>query len=156
MVGLVVTSACRRAESPLSGTADSPEELANRLLEALASRDRAALDRATLSEQEFRGHVWPQLPASRPERNLPFSYVWGDLHQKSDVSLERTLVRYGGRRLTLASVTFGDVTDYKTFTVHRAATFVVQDEGGEESVRLCGSMIQKDGRWKVFSYVTED
>ena len=56
-------------------------------------RDRARLDALALSEQEFRDHVWPDLPAARPERNLPFSYVWGDLHQKSNISLARDAAR---------------------------------------------------------------
>ncbi len=57
-----------------------------------------ALRDLALNEIEFREQVWPELPAARPERNLPFSYVWGDLRQKSDANLERTLARHGGRR----------------------------------------------------------
>ena len=76
---------------PLANTSASPEALAAAVLDALARGDRARLDALALTEQEFRDHVWPDLPAARPERNLPFSYVWGDLHQKSNLSLAQTL-----------------------------------------------------------------
>jgi len=141
---------------PLQNTAASSEVLAHAVLDALALNDRAALERLVLSEQEFRDHVWPQLPASRPERNLPFSYVWGDLRQKSSASLVKVLAEHGGRRYEFAGVEFDDTSDYSTFRVHREATFRVRDAQGEEkTVRVCGSMIEKDGAWKVFSYVVD-
>ena len=110
-----------------------------------------------MSEQEFRDHVWPDLPAARPERNLPFSYVWGDLHQKSNLSLARTLMAQRGKRHTLQHVTFAGTTKYANYVVHRDATFVVADPSGASTeLRVCGSFIEKDGRWKVFSYVVDD
>jgi hypothetical protein len=142
---------------PLTNTRDSSEALAGDVLDAFAGRDRAALDRLVLSEQEFRDHVWPDLPAARPERNLPFSYVWGDLHQKSDLYLARTLREIGGRRYTLRHVTFAGKTEYGSYRVHRKATLHVRDAAGVESeLRVCGSIIEKSGAWKVFSYVVDE
>ena len=128
------------------------------MLDALATRDRAALERYALTEQEFRDHVWPYLPAARPERNLPFSYVWGELRQKSLGTLSQTLRRYGGQRYHLSSVQFsGETTDYGRFRVHRAATLRVRDSAAQPlELRVCGSMIERDGAWKVFSYVVDD
>lgn len=111
-----------------------------------------------MSEQEFRDHVWPDLPAARPERNLPFSYVWGDLRQKSDSSLARILAGYGGRRLPVAGVRFaGGTTQYATYLVHRDTRIALKDgdgAGGDE-IQLFGSVLEKDGRFKVFSYVVD-
>lgn len=126
------------------------------MLTAVAANDRAALERVTLSEQEFRDHVWPQLPAARPERNLPFSYVWGDLRQKSGASLSKMLAEHGGRRYQLLDIEFDGVTDYQSYRVHREATFRVRDAAGQEmTLRLCGSMLEQNGVWKVFSYVVD-
>ena len=126
------------------------------MLDALARRDRAALDALALDEQEFRDHVWPALPAARPERNLPFSYVWGDLHGKSNSGLATTLTDRGGQRYEVSRVSFAEATDYEGYRVHRDATFHVRNAGGTESeIRVCGSMIEKDGAWKVFSYVVD-
>jgi hypothetical protein len=155
-VGVLSASACGRVP-PLANTTVSPEALATAVLDAFARRDRAQLDALAVSEQEFRDHVWPDLPAARPERNLPFSYVWGDLHQKSNVNLVESLHAHGGKRRSLQRVTFVGKTQYANYVVHRDATFaVVDDTGASESLRVCGSFLEKDGAWKVFSYVVDD
>ena len=151
-----LAAACS-APPPLADTSPSPEALARAVLEAVSTGDRAALEAMALSEAEFREHVWPELPAARPERNLPLSYVWGDLHQKSTQQMSVTLRKHGGKHYELVRLTFSDVTPYAGFRIHRKATFRVRDASGQETdVRLCGSMIEQDGAWKVFSYVVED
>lgn len=152
----VLAAACN-STPPLANTRASAEALAAAVLDALARGDRAALDGLALSEQEFRDHVWPDLPAARPERNLPFSYVWGDLNQKSRNRLSATLRARTGERYELQRVTFAGVTEYPTYKVHRDATFHVRDAAGAESeIRVCGSMMEKGGAWKVFSYVVDE
>lgn len=88
---------------------------------------------------------------------MPLSYVWGDLKQKSDGGLTTILAEHGGRRFELTAVAFrGDMTDYAAFRVHREAVFTVKTGAGDPvTLRLCGSMIEKEGRWKVFSYVVD-
>jgi hypothetical protein len=141
---------------PLENTHTSPTALAEALLDAVAQRDRATLERVALTEREFRDHVWPQLPAARPERNLPFSYVWGDLRQKSTATLSRVLADHGGRRYQLLGVEFEGEADYRTYRVHRDARVRVRDAAGRDlTLRVCGSMLEQDGRWKVFSYVID-
>ncbi|MEZ5294169.1 MAG: hypothetical protein R2745_24010 [Vicinamibacterales bacterium] len=145
-------------EPPLAHASDTPEALLTAVLDRLAARDRGGLDALALSEEEFRRLVWPSLPAARPERNLPFSYVWGDLHQKSDASLRQVLARHGGRRYRLEHVRFeGETSAYAAVTVHRGAVVDVRDDGGESAaIRVCGSLVERAGRWKVFSYVVDD
>ena len=155
-LGILDASACGRVP-PLANTSTSPDALATAVLDAFARRDRARLDALAVSEQEFRDHVWPDLPAARPERNLPFSYVWGDLRQKSDLSLTRVLDEHGGKRHTLRGVTFAGITSYAHYTVHRAARLTVVDaSGSSQTLRVCGSFLEKDGLWKVFSYAIND
>ena len=57
-----------------------------RLAEALAAgrargareaSDRRRAQALALTEEEFRDHVWPELPTSRPERNVPFELRLG-------------------------------------------------------------------------------
>jgi hypothetical protein len=152
----VLLASCSSA-LPRDPAAPSAEAVAEAVLDALERRDRDRLRSLAVAEQEFREHVWPKLPASRPERNLPVSYVWGELRQKSEGRLAHTLARHGGRSYELAAVRFAGVTDYGTYRIHREATLHVRDgTGTEQDLRLLGSMIEQDGRWKVFSYVTED
>jgi hypothetical protein len=153
---LLPLSGCTRVP-PMANTHGSPEAVASAVLDAVAKGDRKALDLLALDEREFKDHVWPDLPAARPERNLPFSYVWMDLHQKSNIALARTIARHGGTRYELKAVTFAGETPYASYRVHRDATFQVSDSSGMPlELRVCGSMIEKDGTWKVFSYVVDD
>jgi len=158
VVATLLAAAGCQSEPPLANTRDSARAVAQQVLDAIARRDRAALDRLAITEPEFRAHVWPSLPAARPERNLPMSYVWGDLHQKSVASLSRILAEHGGRRYELVDVRLdGPPTNYGSYVVHRKAVLSVRvPEGAHEEIRVCGSLIEKDARWKVFSYVVDD
>ena len=154
-LALAASVACSRVP-PLAHTHTSASSLAVAVLDALAQRDRVKLEALALSETEFRDHVWPQLPAARPERNLPFSYVWGDLRQKSSQSLSSVMSREGGNRYELIDVRFEATSDYQTYRVHREAILRVREAaGGERDLRVCGSMLEQDGAWKVFSYVID-
>jgi hypothetical protein len=153
---LLSLSACTPSVAPLAGTRDSAAAVARDVLAALAAGNGATLEALALSEQEFRDHVWPDLPASRPERNLPFSYVWGDLKQKSDAGLRASLGRLRGHGLTFVDVRFGGETAYGRSRVHRDSVIVVRRaDGGTEDLEVCGSLIEHGGRWKVFSYVVD-
>ena len=153
----VAVAAVRGSAPALETTFDSPQALAAAVLDAFQRRDREALGRFAVSDQEFRRHVWPSLPASRPERNLTVDYVWSDLAGKSLAYLASSLSRALPSGARVKSVEFdGGTTGYGPFTVHRRSRIVVVDRDGQIStVRLFGSAIERDGRFKVFSYVTD-
>jgi hypothetical protein len=160
LLGLVIaaTAGCRSEPAPLAAAVASPRALAEAVLAAIARRDRARLEALAVTAGEFRTRVWPELPASRPERNLPLEYVWGDLQQKSQAGLSALLAQHGGRRYTLVRLAFtGGSTRYDTFVVHRASTITVRDDTGtERDLRLFGSAIETaEGQVKVFSYVVD-
>jgi hypothetical protein len=143
--------------TPLAGTFDSAEAVALAVLEGLAAPDVVALRQLSLTEHEFREIVWPELPSSRPEVNLPVAYAWGTLAQNSQGSLATTIAAHGGRRYTLLKVRVtGRSTPYGSFTVHRDVTLdVVDDAGVRGQLRVFGSLLERDGRWKIFSFVTD-
>jgi hypothetical protein len=154
----LLAQACSGAgRAPLAHTAPSTTALAEAVLAALATNDRAGLESLALSEREFRDRIWPELPASRPERNVPLDYAWGDLHQKSTGHLQRLLAEHGGRRYELVRVEFlGETTGYRTFTVARKAQLLVRDERGQqEALRLFGSVVESGEQYKVFSFVVD-
>jgi hypothetical protein len=146
-----------RSTVPLAQTFETPEALARAVLDGLAKRDLAGLRSMALTEAEFREHVWPELPVSRPERNVPFDYAWGQMKQRSDGSLGETVGRYGGRPLRFVSTRFtGETTNYQTFSVKRASEVIAADEAGKELVlSLYGSAMLKDGRYKLYSFVVD-
>ena len=71
------------------------------MVAGLRGGELAGLKRLALTEAEFRDLVWPKLPASRPERNRPMDYVWGDLAGKSDANLRARLGGWQDRGFVL-------------------------------------------------------
>jgi hypothetical protein len=151
----LAASAC--LPTGLDHAAPSAEALARDVLQALERRDAVRLRSLALTEAEFGRIVWPELPAARPERNLPLAYVWGDLQGKSNAGLRRVMAASGGRGYALTGVQFlGGTTQYRSYLVHRQARLLVRDERGhEQTVRLFGSVLERRGRFKVFSYVVD-
>lgn len=159
----IAMAGCTQPTSPsskvsLAHTFDSPEALAQAVLTGLASKDVAGLNALALSEQEFKDHVWPELDTSRPERNVPFEYAWGQLKQRSDGYLDVTVGRYAGQKLRFVSTRYtGETTKYESFSVMRESEIVAADDTGRDLVlRLFGSAMVKDGRYKLFSFVVDD
>jgi hypothetical protein len=156
-VALASRGSWRTAPSPLLNTFHSPHAVAEAVLSSVQTGNLESLEALTLAEPEFRRYVWPELPVSRREANTPFEFVWGTLHRNSEAHLQQTLARFRGQRLALKRVEFqGASTRYRNVTVHRDTRLVVDTaDGTERVVRLFGSMIEQDGRWKVFSYVVD-
>lgn len=157
-IAAFAAGAASRTAGPLANTYASPEALAQAVIDAIHAGDRNRLQALALTEEEFRMHVWPHLPASRPERNVPFAFAWGMLRQNSAAHLHQTLDAFRHASLQLRRVeTTGATSAYGGVAVHRDATIIVAGADGEERiVRLFGSMVKRNGRWKVFSYVVND
>lgn len=136
---------------------DSPEEAARQALAFVAEGDHESLLQLALGEADFREAVYPRLPASLPERNTSAGFLWGMLHQRSRNSLAFTLDRHRGRRYELIAIDFlGETTDYGPFQVHRETVLTVETPDGERgTLRIFGSMLEQDGRYQIFSFVTD-
>ena len=156
VLGALLLAACGHPPPPPDGHTSS-ETLARAVLDALAANDAERLTALALTGQEFRNVVWPELPSSRPERGVPVSYAWDDLHQKSTNALRRLLERWGGRTYTLVAVAYdGETTVYDSFRVHRATRLTVRDETGQElEVHFYGSTFVQGDQHRVFSYVVD-
>lgn len=158
IISAFLVTACTGSSQPLPNSHESPEALSRAVLAAIERRDANALRALALTKEEFTEYVWPELPAARPERNLSPSFVWGDLNQKSNITLRQTLAAHGGKKYELISIRYlGDTTAYESYRVHRESELTVKDaEGNERQLRMFGSVIEKGGRYKVFSYVIDD
>jgi hypothetical protein len=157
-IGLVASLVASRSRpAPLVNSRSSPEALARDVMRAMDAGDLPRLRELALARKEFRVHVWPHLPASRPDRNVPFEFAWNMLHQTSEGYLQQTMGRLEQELHAVGQVQFaGAATDYGDVTVHRDTEVIVTDpDGSQRTVRLFGAMIEQDGRWKVFSYVAD-
>jgi hypothetical protein len=146
----LAAAACRPA---IDAGEPSIEALARSVLDAFEARDVERLAALAIDEREFHAVVWPDLPASRPERNLDADFVWTDLRVRSSAARHRALLVHGGRRYELVRVRVaGATTQHRHYLVHRKTVLEVRHAGGGEEVRLFGSVLEQDGRFKVFSY----
>lgn len=150
-----LTVAC--GPQPFTDVHPTADALAREVLTALQARDQNKLEALAVNESEFQRRVWPSLPAARPERNVPWDYVWNDLQQKSRGVLRRTLSEHGGQRYQLEAVRFtGSSTNHGDYRVHRGSVLVVRGDSGDAlELRLLGSMLEARDGWKVFSYVVD-
>jgi hypothetical protein len=142
----------------LEHTLDSPTAVARAVLDALNRRDVAALERFSVTEDEFRRLVWPKQPAARPGRNIPWDYVWRDLAGKSRIQVRARAREWPVERgFTLVEVGFrGDTTDYEAYRIFRESQVTLRDrDGALTRTRMFGALIEQRGRFKVFSYVVD-
>jgi hypothetical protein len=157
MAGLVVLVGCRTGAARFDHMQPSEHAAAEAVVRALAARDTATLESLAVSEGEFFDTVWPALPTSRPEFGMPPDYVWSDTHTKSRGYLGQALQDYGGTLMTVQGVHFlGPTTDYGAFRIHAKTVVSVRHPDGRlEDLRLFGSLLETDGRWKVYSYIVD-
>jgi hypothetical protein len=134
----------------------SAEALAERVLQSLAQRDEPALKSLVLTKDEFCKYVWPELPSSKI-KNLTCDWVWDSYDPSSLAGLRGTLKAHGGKRYTLVRLRFAKgITEYKGYKVHEDTRMVVRDHTGKEmELKLCGSMLEYAGQFKLFSYILD-
>jgi len=134
----------------------SAEELVRAVSLALSASDRAALDRFCITREEYLQLVWPQLPVSKIEQwKKQSGFIWTQHAAKSDSGLRQLLANYGGLRLAVRSVAFTTpAQEYDgAFRLHvRPAIAATDQSGAGMAPTLFGSLIERSGRFKVFSY----
>lgn len=139
----------------LSNAQPSPEALASRFLERLAADDLEGMKSLRLTQQEFCTVVFPELPASKLP-NVSCDWVWSQATLKSMAGLTRTLNVHRGEQWELISVRFAGTEEHQTYRVLKDPTVSVRDMNGKvENLRLFGSVLELDGQYKLFSFVTD-
>lgn len=135
---------------------DSKDAAVTAFLQALTARDTNTLAQQAVNKTEFLKHIWPALPASRPDVGMPADRAWADQAQRNQGFLAQLLAEHGGRRYELVAASFdGPATSYGSFSIHPKTRLDIRDEAGVREVRLFGSMIESGGRWKIYSFVVD-
>jgi len=143
------------SEPDAKGWFGSADELARGVAQGLAANDREALDRFRISREEYMAVVWPELPVSKIEQwKSQSGFVWSQHAAKSDQGLRMIIARFGGKTLTVRSVTCKTpAQEYATFKLHvRPAVELVDQSGATQADPVFGTIIERSGRFKVFSY----
>jgi hypothetical protein len=140
----------------LTNTYASAELLASRFLAYLARKDSESIKSLRITKQEFCDYVWPDLPSSRLP-NVTCDFVWDQAVLNSTSGLTEMLRDHEGKRYELISLKFAKGTEvYPSYKVHKETLLRVRDEKGEEQeLRLFGSILEMDGKFKLFSFVVD-
>lgn len=144
------------AEVGLAPTFATVDELVAATVAALEAKDLDRLRQLAVTRDEFRDVVWPGLDASRPERNLTWEFVWSQHEMRHERGLRRTLDDFGGRRLEVRGISFQGVTEHGAYRLHRSSALeVAGPDGSPRTVRLFASVIATEGRFKIYSFITD-
>jgi len=134
----------------------SAEALSRNFLKALASKDMESIKALRLTKDEFCQYVFPELPSSKMP-NVTCDFVWQQATLKSLSGLSEMYPEHQGKKYQFVALRFEKGTDsYPTYKVHKETHLMVKDETGkQQELRLFGSILEMDGRYKLISFVID-
>lgn len=145
-----VLASCQKRE--LANSCNSVDDLGREVLEAIKSKDIKKLDALRINRDEFKKYLWPEFPASK--NNVPFDFAWDNLNGKTIKGMTRAITDFGGQDFELIYVTFEEKDEfYANFTIHTSALLNVAERSGHEKrLKFCGSIVERNGEFKLLSY----
>ena len=157
---IVLLAGCRIAAgeapagaAPFPGSGSSLAEVGQRVLEALAAGDNASLAALRLSRDEYVDDVWPELPASDPDLNVPIEYVWADIEARDRSALARLAPQFDGLAAELVDVACtGEVKEFETFRVHTDCWVTIAVAPGHRRIQLFKDVLERGAGYKLFRY----
>jgi hypothetical protein len=143
----------------LRHAASSPEQLIERLLEALEAEDGGELRKLRVTESEYKriilaGHV----PEGAPFRTFPdevSDYAWKTLDTKSLYYERHLLNHFGGRRWTVKTVDY-DKGSARWAGYQALRQLRLRLAGDDTEVELAtGSICEVEGHFKFVSFIRD-
>ena len=148
-------AAARETLSPverLETAAASRDELIDHLLHALSRSDTSALRAMVMSRREFAYLFYPSSRfTSAPTKQEP-ALAWFLHLQASQKGVTRLLNRYGGTALSLVDHQCGAPVRMGSNTLWWDCAQRIAHGGDTVTTRLIGGILERDRRFKVFSY----
>ena len=134
--------------------ASSKEALVRSFVHALEAADTAALVRLTISRAEFAYLVFPESPLSREPYAQAPDLVWMRHASASATGLGRLLDRLGGKSIGFQSWTCrkAQTAEGPNRLFGGCTMTLVPPGGSEQDLSLFNAIIERHGRYKVFSY----
>jgi hypothetical protein len=150
------------APAPVAASPDAseewfttPEGLARAILDALETKDAAALARLRVSEKLYKEELCPAFIADKPRHTIPVDFHWRMLAANSTAGVHDALEEYGGRELEMVSLTFERIEPYETFSLLRGVKLTVRRRGSDDAgqtMRELGPIVERDGRFTLLGY----
>ena len=132
------------------GYAETPEELGQAVVEALNSNSESDLHRLRVDKDSYINELWPEF--SSP--GFTGEFAWGNLNKKCVRGVLKWLRQYGGKDYTFVRIRFTEPSrDYGSFNLRRGTVLTVRTpEGDEKDLKILGSVVEKNGRYRLLSY----
>jgi hypothetical protein len=140
----------------LTGTADTREALTRRYLEAIARFDSSALRALHITRGEYAYLYFPSSKMMKPPYELPPDAAWLLHTAESNKGIGSVMRRFGGQQLQFERVRCsGEPLREGPNTIWRDCLVRYRAQGEPATERpIFAAIIERDGRFKFFSYAT--
>jgi hypothetical protein len=143
----------RPAKYALVDAAPSIEVLLQRVLDALAASDAKAFRRLRVTEAEYREFIIPgsAKPGEPPQvlGAADSQFYWQMLNTKSTYKEAAVMKGFGGRRYRLKEVEYAKGhKQFAWFDAYATTVLTLENEDGQESELVLGSIAHVDGQYK--------
>ena len=141
----------------LASASPSREALVRRFMKALAAGDSADLRAMVLSAREFADLVYPESPYTHPPYRQSPALVWNQIQNPSASGFTRLVRRLGNQPLRYVDHKCDVDPDRQGRNLIWTNCSVRLRSPNEPATshRLFGSIIQRDGKFKIVSYKNE-
>jgi hypothetical protein len=143
--------------SALGGGSGSRAALVRRFMKSLAANDSADLRAMVLNAREFVDLVYPESPYTHPPYRQSPALVWNQIQNPSASAYSRLVRRLGKQPLRYRDHGCDANPDRQGRNLIWTNCFVrlAGPNGDTTTHRLFGSIIQRDGEFKIVSYKNE-
>lgn len=141
----------------LVGASASRDALVRRFIRALAANDSTELRAMLLNGREFADLVYPESPYTHPPYHQSPALVWNQIQNPSTSGFTRLLRRLGNQPLGYVDHKCDAKPDHQGDNLiwTNCSVRVRSPDGATTNHRLFGSILQRDGRFKIVSYKNE-
>jgi hypothetical protein len=147
--GLPVTAGLQHGEK-------SRDALVRRFAGAIARKDTSDVRAIVMNRAEFAYLYYPTSPFTRPPTEQPPGLAWFLIAEHSRKGITRLFDRHGGRPFRIQGYACADTPRREGTNRLWDGCRVKIDSGGTVlSRRLFGSIIERDGDYKFFSYAND-
>ena len=133
---------------------ESHTEIVNVILAAIEKKDQETLQKVRVDFPIYRDVYWPEFERLRPRNTLPIDFHWKLLEAKSLAGIQDKCYEFGGQKITLLEILPRRIEDWGSFKIWNRCKLRVRFEetGREDTIRVFGSLLEKDGRFWVVGY----
>ena len=137
---------------PFTGGAKSLEQLGRSVCRAVHHKSLDSLMTLCVSDREFKDILWPEFPNSRPATGIEWDFAWLTLSTRVHSGCSEAVRDHGGHYYEFLSLQPDSIMKYKNFKLYsRISMFVKNDEGQVEQWKWLRAVVERKGRYKIYS-----